>query len=224
MAKTYAQRAFVLPPDATEILLVRHGATQPAVPGELFPLKDGHGDPALAPEGEAQAEQLVPRLMAEDVAALYVTSLRRTHQTAGPYAAASGLEPREIAGLREVHLGEWEGGLYRIKIGEADPLAGEVFAQQRWDVIPGAEPAADFTARTRAGIEQIVEEVGPGKRAIAVLHGGVIGELCRQATESRPFAFIHGENGSISRLLVFTSGAWLLRSFNDTSHLPAPAA
>lgn len=219
MAKTYAQQAFVLPPDATEVLLVRHGASQPAVPGDPFPLKDGHGDPPLAPEGEVQAQKVAERLRHEDLAALYVTTLQRTHQTAAPLAAITGLEPRVVADLREIHLGQWEGGVYRIKIAEADPLAGQVFAQERWDVIPGAERTEDFSARTRAGIDRIVAETGPGRRAVAVLHGGVIGDLCRQATESRPFAFIHGENGSVSRLLVFTSGAWLLRSFNDTSHL-----
>ena len=37
---------------------------------------------------------------------------------------------------------------------------------------------------------------------------------------SRPFAFIHADNGSVSRLVVFADGHWLLRSFNEISHLP----
>ena len=53
----------------------------------------------------------------------------------------------------------------------------------------------------------------------AVVHGGVIGELCHQATGSRPFAFIHADNASISRLVVFPGGRKLLRSFNDSAHL-----
>jgi 2,3-bisphosphoglycerate-dependent phosphoglycerate mutase len=52
-----------------------------------------------------------------------------------------------------------------------------------------------------------------------VLHGGVIGEICRQATRSRPFAFVHADNCSISRLVVLPGGRQLLRSFNDTAHL-----
>ncbi len=54
---------------------------------------------------------------------------------------------------------------------------------------------------------------------MAVVHGAVIGQLCRQATDARPFAFVHSDNGSISRLVVFDDGRWLLRSFNDISHL-----
>ena len=50
-------------------------------------------------------------------------------------------------------------------------------------------------------------------------HGGIIGEICRQATASRPFAFVHADNGSVSRLVVHASGRWMLRTFNETSHL-----
>lgn len=217
--KSYKQHAYSLPPDATEILMIRHGASAPAVDGVLFPLKDGHGDPPLAPEGEEQAQRVAERLAGEPLAALFVTTLQRTHQTAAPLAARQGLEPIVVPELREVHLGEWEGGVYRKKLAEGDPLGLQVLSQERWDLIPGAEASEDFAARTRAGIEKIVAAVGPGRRAAAVLHGGVIGELCHQATSSRPFAFVHGENGGISRLLVFTNGTWLLRSFNDSSHL-----
>lgn len=47
----------------------------------------------------------------------------------------------------------------------------------------------------------------------------MIGELCRQAAESRPFAFVHSDNCSITRIVVHGSGRWLLRTFNDISHL-----
>jgi probable phosphoglycerate mutase len=56
------------------------------------------------------------------------------------------------------------------------------------------------------------------------VHGAVIGELCRQATDSRAFAFVHSDNGSISRLVVLADGRWQLRSFNDISHLAVRTA
>jgi broad specificity phosphatase PhoE len=59
----------------------------------------------------------------------------------------------------------------------------------------------------------------PDRVADAVLHGGIIGEIGRQATGSRPFAFIHADNASITRLVVMPDGRWLLRAFNDVSHL-----
>ena len=41
----------------------------------------------------------------------------------------------------------------------------------------------------------------------------------RVAPGSRPFAFVHADNTSITRLIVFAGGRQLLRSFNDTAHL-----
>ena len=219
----YPQRAFALPPDATEVVLLRHGASAHAIPGRSFPLVNGQGDPPLAPEGEEQARAAAERLAAEEHAALYVTPLQRTAQTAAPLASATGLAPTVVAELCEVHLGEWEGGEYRIRAHNGDPLIRQVIEAEDWSLIPGAESMEAVATRARAGVERIVADVGPGVSAVAVVHGGIVGELCRQATGSRPFAFIHADNCSISRIVVFADGRWLLRTFNDITHLGALA-
>src|SRR3954462_1610241 len=86
--ETYPQRQFVLPPDATEVVLVRHGASAAAVPGEPFEQLEGQSAPPLAPEGEQQALLVAERLAGsgEAFAGLFVTPLRRTAQTAAPLA------------------------------------------------------------------------------------------------------------------------------------------
>ena len=155
----------------------------------------------------------------DEFSGLFVTSLRRTQETAAPLAAATGLEPQVIPELREVYLGDFEGGEYRIRAGRGDPIIKQVFAEERWDAIPNGESWEDFGARVTAGIERIVAAVGPDTSAVAVVHGAVIGQLCRQATASRPFAFVHADNCSVSRLVVGGDGRWLLRAFNDISHL-----
>jgi probable phosphoglycerate mutase len=215
----YHQRQFALPTGATEVILVRHGASAPAVPGRPFPLLDGHGDPPLSPEGKAQAVQIAEGLAGEELSALYVTTLGRTHETAAPLALRTGLAPIVVPDLREVSLGEWEGGVFRIRMAEGDPVAMQAVEEERWDVIPGAETMESLAARVRAGIEAIVAHAGPDVRVAAIVHGGVIGELCRQATASRPFAFVHADNGSFTRLVVLPGGGWLLRSFNENAHL-----
>jgi probable phosphoglycerate mutase len=215
----YPQRRFVPPPGATEVILVRHGASAAAVPGQPFDLLDGHADPALSPEGEEQALAVARRLDAESLDGLFVTPLQRTAQTAAPLVAATGIEPVVVPELREVLLGDWEGGELRIRAAQGDPLFFRILEEERWDVIPGAEPADAFAARVRSGLEKIVATAGPDAAVVAVLHGGVIGEICRQATRSRPFAFVHSDNCSISRLVVLGDGRQLLRSFNDTAHL-----
>ncbi len=136
-------------------MLVRHGESEPLVEGSSFPLVDGHGDPALAPEGRAQAELVGERLSTEPIEAIYVTTLRRTQETAAPLAARLGLTPIVEADLREVHLGDWEGELFRQKVADGDPIVVQMFTEQRWDAIPGAEKAEVFGARVKAGIDRI---------------------------------------------------------------------
>ncbi len=220
---SFEQTPYELPAGATEIVMVRHGASAPPVEGIPNPLVGGHSDPALADAGRVQAELVAESLREEPISAIFVSTLRRTAETAAPLAAALGLEPVALADLREVFLGDFEGGVYRIKTAEGDPVIKEVFEREAWSAIPNAEAFEDFGPRITRGVEEMVRQVGPDRAAVAVLHGAVIGQLCRQATASRPFAFVHADNGSVSRLVVGAYGRWLLRSFNDISHLSARA-
>lgn len=217
--RSFRQSRFVPPPGACEILLVRHGESAPAVEGESFPLVDGRGDPPLALEGIVQAQQAAERLLAtgENIAAVYVTSLRRTQQTAEPLVAVLGLEPTVEPDLREVGLGQWEGGEFRRRVADDDPVAVEMYERQRWDVIPGAEPLDDFRARVHRGITRIAG-THPDEVVVAYVHGGVIGEVVNLATGSSGFAFTASANASISHVVV-DGERWLVQCFNDTSHL-----
>ena len=223
-AERFLQRPFVPPDDATELIVVRHGASAAAVPGEPFELIEGQSNPPLAPEGEAQARAVAERLVSEHPAGIFVSTLTRTAQTAAPLAALTGLEPVVVPALREVHVGELEGGRFRIAVARGDPLIARLFAEGRWDVIPGAESSAGLAARARTAAQDVVAAVGPGAAAVVITHGGVIADLCRQATGSEPFAFLHVDNASITRIVVRGDGTWLLRSFNDSAHLAATAA
>lgn len=183
-----------------------------------FPLTDGRADPALDPNGAEQAELVAARLAAgAAIDAIYVTSLRRTVQTAAPLARLTGLVPRIEPDLREVGLGDWEGGLYRKMVAESHPVAVTMRAEERWDVIPGAEPSAEFTARVRGAVTRLAA-AHPGQRLAVFTHGGVIGQLIALASGSRRFAFIGADNGSLSQLVVH-GDEWVVRGFNDTAHL-----
>jgi probable phosphoglycerate mutase len=217
----YEQEPLRPPAGAVEVLLVRHGQSQAYVDGTSFALTGGHGDPPLSARGRAQAGRVCARLDAEGVTAIYVTTLRRTAQTAEPLAGRLGIAVRVEPDLREVYLGEWEGGEYRKMVAESHPIALRMFEQERWDVIPGAESTADFAGRVRAAIGRLVAG-HPGERVVAFTHGGVIGQALALATGSRPFAFIGADNASISRLLII-DGRWIIRGFNDVAHLTEPA-
>ncbi|OLF11654.1 histidine phosphatase family protein [Actinophytocola xinjiangensis] len=213
----HRQFRFTLPPGATEILLVRHGESAPARLDAPFPLVDGHGDPPLAPEGEREAELVGARLAVEPIDALYVTTLRRTHQTAAPLAKRLNLTPAVEPDLREVLLGEWEGGLFRIRVAERHETAQRMWETQRWDAIPGAESTEALADRVRAAIGRIAA-AHPDGRVVAVTHGGVIGQITAMATGAEPFAFVDADNASITQLVV-TEERWIIRRFNDTAHL-----
>jgi probable phosphoglycerate mutase len=219
--REFRQARFEPPPGACEILLVRHGESAPAVEGRPFDLIDGHGDPPLDPEGRRQAERVAERLVStgERIAAVYVTTLQRTRQTAEPLLERIGLEARVEADLREVFLGEWEGGELRRRVADGDPIAARMYEEQRWDVIPGGEPADAFRDRVRRAIERIAA-AHPDDVVVAVVHGGVIGEVLNIAAGTSGFAFTGADNASISHVVVTPLG-WRIRCFNDTSHLHA---
>lgn len=214
----FRQHRFVPPAGATRLLLVRHGESAAAHPDRPFPLVDGHGDPPLHPEGHRQAERLAARLQREPIGAIYVTTLRRTHETAAPLAARLGIDPIVEPDLREVHLGEWEGGQFRVRAAAGDPVFAEVMAQERWDRIPGAEPLDAFDARLRAGLHRIVTR-HVDETVVAVVHGGVIGQILASAIGVRGFAFTGADNASISELVVVAGGRATIRRFNDVAHL-----
>jgi 2,3-bisphosphoglycerate-dependent phosphoglycerate mutase len=215
--REYRQHRFRRPPGACELLIVRHGESAPEREDRPFPKVDGHGDPELSPAGREQAIRVAERLEHEDISTIYVTTLQRTAQTAAPLASRLGLEPRVEPDLREVFLGEWE-GTFRRNIAEGHPTAARVLAEGRWDLIPGAEPDDRFRARVRAGVTRIAA-AHPDECVVIVAHGGVIGSILAQAANtSNTFAFVGADNGSISHLVV-TPDRWIIRCYNDTSHL-----
>lgn len=217
MTREYRQHVYRPPAGAADILLIRHGESMPARPGMSFPMKDGHGDPALHENGHAQARAVGDRLAADPIAAIYVTTLQRTHQTAAPLAERLGLTPMIEPDLREVHLGDWDGGLYRIKAAENDPAFDRARANREWGEIPGAETTAQLHARVRAGLLRIAA-AHPDQLIAAVVHGGVIGAAMAMAAGSDAFAFNGAANGSISRLVI-RGEEMTVRGYNDCAHL-----
>lgn len=214
---TYRQFRFQLPPDATDLLLIRHGESAPASLDAPADTVDGQADPDLDPWGRREAELVADRLADDDISAIYVTTLRRTAQTAAPLAARTGLTPAVEPDLREVHLGAWEGALFRQRIAERHPTAVRMFTEQRWDVIPGSEPTDVLRKRVRDAIGRIAA-AHTGQRVAVFTHGGIVGTILHLATGSEPFAFLGADNGSLSHLVVMPD-RWVVRRFNDTGHL-----
>jgi probable phosphoglycerate mutase len=213
----FRQARFARPPGATEVLLIRHGESRAATVDAPFPLVDGRGDPELHPEGQKQAIYVGERLRLQPIAAIYVSALRRTSETAAPLARHLGLQPVMDPDLVEVHLGAWEGGVLRMKAHANDPVYLQMQAEERWDVIPGAETHAALNARLMRALGRI-HRAHPDQLVAAVVHGGVIGHILAHATGARPFAFNGADNGSISHIVMLGERI-MVRRFNDSTHL-----
>jgi 2,3-bisphosphoglycerate-dependent phosphoglycerate mutase len=213
----YRQYRFALPSGAADLLVIRHGESRPAREDAPAETRDGHSDPDLDPVGQDQARRLADRLGGEDLAAIYVSTLRRTAQTAAPLADRLGITPVVEPDLREVFLGDWEGAKFRKHTAELHPIAVEMATEQRWDVIPNAEPTPDFAARVRRGITRIAT-AHPNQKVAVVVHGGVIGMIMAIATGAGNFAFVGADNASISQLVVL-GDRWIVRRFNETAHI-----
>lgn len=213
----FRQYRFRAPEGATDMLLFRHGESAPARPDAPAPMVDGQADPELDPRGWQEAELIADRFADEEISAIYVTSLRRTAQTAEPLARRTGLIPQLEADLREVHVGDWEGAEFRQRIAQRDPLIEQMGREQRWDMLPGAETVEALHKRVRLGIERIAA-AHRDERVAVFTHGGILSTIVHLATECAPFAFLGADNGSLTHLIV-TDERWVIRRFNDTGHL-----
>ena len=205
-------------PGTTRFTLIRHGQSQAGRSGERFPLVDGHGDPPLTELGHRQASAVGERLRAEPFHALYASSLTRTQETAAPLARHLGLEVRVDRELREVFLGDWEGGLFREKLHEGtDPVIHEFRATGDWGAIPNGESNADLVARVGAAVRRL-HDAHIDEHVALFVHGGVIAALLSEATGGPMQRLGGAENGSIHRLWV-NGERWIMRTFNDSTHL-----
>ena len=214
------QAPFSAPDGAKELVLVRHGAVISPTPLEPGRPLGGQNDPPLDERGQRQAAALAARLDEEPIAAVFVTPLRRTVETAEPLLDLKGFELRVSEDLREVELGDWEHGELSRRAAAGDPHFQRVMREQRWDLIPNAEPAAQFAERVERGLAEAAAAASDGTVALVFTHSAVIAEACRIVTGSEPFAFLTVANASLTRLVRLPTGRWLLVSFNETAHLP----
>ncbi|HVE24085.1 MAG TPA: histidine phosphatase family protein [Sporichthya sp.] len=213
----YAQKAFQAPAGATDLLLIRHGQSEGMSSSSYPRLPSGQADPALSPLGHQQAVRMGERLGDVGIQAIYCSTLIRTQQTAAPLANFTGLDPVVVPELREVELGEWEGGEFRKRSQEKDASFIEMMRTGDWGVVPGGETNEAFGSRVRGALEKI-QAAHPAERVAVVCHGGVIGIAIALATGCSPMAFMHVDNASITQMLM-VDDLWIVRRVNDTAHL-----
>jgi broad specificity phosphatase PhoE len=127
----------------TRLVLVRHGETIWHSENRYA----GSTDIPLGPRGLEQAEQLAKWAAGAELAAIWVSPLRRARETAGPSEIATGITARVDSRLREIDFGQAE-GLTDTEIRQSLP---EAFAAFQSDPVshhlPGGEDPRDVVRR-----------------------------------------------------------------------------
>ena len=163
----------------TELLFIRHGETdwnrQQRFQGQI--------DVPLNAAGRAQAQRLAQRLQADKHDAFFTSDLQRARETAAPLAAAWGLAPVPLAGLREQSFGVLE-GLDVPTIKQRHPDLWRHWLEHRSDfALPGGESLRQFHARVLNAVRDLAATaaVQSTPRLAIVTHGGVLDMLWRTA-------------------------------------------
>jgi broad specificity phosphatase PhoE len=136
------------------LLLIRHGQTIDNVNGAIGTVVPG---PGLTDLGREQAAAVVSALAGEQIEAIYVSTMQRTHLTAEPLASARGLEIQVVDGLQEISAGDAEG---RSDKEAVHLYMGTIFSW--WNDfsarMPGGESGAEFHDRFTNAIASIAAE------------------------------------------------------------------
>jgi len=201
----------------TRLVLVRHGQTAWNVEGRA----QGHTDVGLDDTGRAQAQALAPYIAAMQPSALWSSDLARARQTADQLAAATGLDVRTDARLREFDVGE-RAGLTVPEFAEKYPEAHALWASGHvTGGVPGAETVADVTARMVPALRQVLDSLEPGTTGIVVTHGACLKvslvALLGLPPEADEAIFVM-DNCGWATLAEHRSGRLRLSSYNETAH------
>lgn len=205
------------------LILVRHGRTSSNVGFQLDTAAPGAD---LDEAGRAQADALVELLAEHPITAVYTSNLVRTQQTAAPVAAAKGLIPVVLPGLREISAGDDEMST------DATAYLSTLISWLNRDFtaqLSGGEAAADFLER----FDQAVDEIHASGAEVAMLvsHGAAL----RIWASLRVPGFVERLNGGNLEntgrfILDGQPGEWTLgemagiRPFNSAFVLPDPQA
>lgn len=206
------------------LFLVRHGRTASNVHRLLDTAVPGAD---LDAAGRAQAATLPARLDGRELDALFVSDLVRTQQTAAPLAAARGLEPTVLPGLREIAAGDQEmwprWDAYVAVLSEW--ARGDMTAAR-----PGGESGEEFFARFDQAVAQIAAS-GVASAAV-VSHGAALkmwvggrvrgidpGEVAHRRLGNTAIVEVEGDPESGWRFVAWDEGVELADEGPD---VPAP--
>jgi probable phosphoglycerate mutase len=194
-----------------EIVLVRH-----ALPVRIDATPEGGpADPGLAELGIEQADRIADALRHDKVDVLYSSPSRRAVETAGPLAAALGMQPVLEPGIAEFDAADSSYVPVEELRASGDPrwqrlVAGDLYSA-------GVDPV-QFRARVVEAVERIAAQ-HPGGRAVLVSHSGSINAYAGHVLGEERAIWFAPAYCSITRIAIARTGRKGIVSLNETGHV-----
>ncbi|MCK5235505.1 MAG: histidine phosphatase family protein [Deltaproteobacteria bacterium] len=212
----------------TRLFLMRHGE----VTNHHEFRYNGHHDVDITKRGVLQMRSLAAYFKEINlngnpfkIRSVYSSDLIRTVKGARMIGEALGLEPKEVPGLKELHLGRWE-GLTREEAHERYPEEAHFsfLNLAKNEKVKGGETIEELRARVMPEILKIVEE-NEGGSACVVAHGGV-NRVVLCVAAGLPFTNIFNieqDYGCLNMIDFLTDGRVVVKMMNggpNHSHSP----
>ena len=213
--------------EATTLIMVRHGRTALT---ESRKISGGDGEnPDLSELGQKDASEVATELarvgtsgtfgfLAKPVVVIH-SPIKRAAQTASLIAKKLDAEQVELADLREISFGEWDG------LTNEELFVGHEQQYQSWRgsyevAPPGGESLKDFDVRVNRALDVILEKFA-GKTVVVVAHVMPIRGLLRIANDAEVAGYWRVNLGpaSISIARFWGREAAEVVCINSTSHL-----
>jgi ribonuclease H / adenosylcobalamin/alpha-ribazole phosphatase len=180
----------------------------------------GRSDVPLTDLGVQQAVAAAKRLAPAGIAAIVTSPLLRAARTAEEVAAVTGAPLVTDDGFRETDFGAWEGLTFaEVRARWPDELTA--WLADPAVAPPGGESFTEVSERVTAALHRVL--AGRGHRRILIVsHVTPIKTLVAAALLAPPAALyrMHLDVAALSEIDWYADGPAVLRSFNDTAHLP----
>jgi ribonuclease H / adenosylcobalamin/alpha-ribazole phosphatase len=206
------------PPTAepTRTLLLRHGETALSAEKRFA----GIGDIPLTDAGLAQARAAGTALRGRSIDVIVTSPLKRARQTAQEVAEVVDAPVTTDDDLRETDFGDWEGYTF-AEVRERWPAEMDSWLADPSVAPPHGESFAATARRVRTARDKLLVRFRR-QTVLVVSHVTPIKMLLRLALEAPPSALyrMHLDVASLSVVDWYADGPAVVRSVNDTHHVP----
>lgn len=197
------------------LISIRHGQTEWNRDGREM----GHLDSPLTVLGREQAKALARRLQNIEFTQLYSSDLGRAVETAEIIGTACGKNVQLDAGLRERHMGLFQ-GLTWEEMSAKYPAEREAYTRMGFfDVVPEGESAQERLERSVDVLSRIANQ-HPNETVVVVTHGGFLMGFVEFVLGIPPGSGWRFKRDNASfNAFEYRNAKWCLQTWNDLSHL-----